>query len=126
MSHSCSPSVRPSFPTGTNELHLIANQKISKGDELTMAYVDVKAAPDASVIDARRVRRQELARGWKFACACTRCQAEAPELSLAGATQEAPKDDVQVVGRGAQVEGAVERFELGPEHRSKAEASDVE
>lgn len=28
--------------------------------------------------DSRRRRRQELARGWKFACACDKCLAEKP------------------------------------------------
>ncbi|KAG8890492.1 hypothetical protein FRB98_007839 [Tulasnella sp. 332] len=126
MSHSCSPTVQPSFPAGTNELHLIANSAIKKGDELTMAYVDVQGVVDASAIDNRRTRRQELARGWRFACACARCQAEAP---TATATEAAPKEDVHVEGPGAQVEEAVQRFETGeagPELRSKAEADDVE
>ncbi|KAG9039531.1 hypothetical protein FRB95_009111 [Tulasnella sp. JGI-2019a] len=126
MSHSCSPNVGPSFPSGTNELHLVANSTIKKGDQLTMAYVDVKGVPDAGDVENRRTRRQELARGWRFACACARCQAEAP---VATATQAAPKEDVHVEGPGAQVEEAVQRFETGeagPELRSKAEADDVE
>lgn len=126
MSHSCSPSVEPSFPTGTNELHLIAKSAIKQGYELTMAYVDVKGAANASESDNRRTRRQELARGWRFACACARCQAEDP---TATATQAVPKEDVHVEGPGAKVEEVVHRFETGeagPALRSKAEADDVQ
>jgi len=124
MSHSCAPSVRPSFP-GTNELHLIACQNISKGDELTMAYVDVKGPPDSDPLTTRRARRHALARGWRFACTCTRCLADAPT----GTTGEgSPMDDFVISGAGAQVEAPVSRFEQGmsgPELRSK-HADDVE
>ena len=93
-----------------------------------MSYVDNKGDPDVTTIDARRARRMELARGWRFACICPRCQAEAP-TAVAGEPQEASNDDVQVAGSGAQVEAAVSRFEngeIGPELRSKADADDIE
>ncbi|KZT62084.1 MAS20-domain-containing protein [Calocera cornea HHB12733] len=73
LTHSCSPSVRPTFPTGTNELHLVANRAISKGEELTMAYTYTHADGDESEEDARRRRRTRLARGWRFACECETC-----------------------------------------------------
>lgn len=77
-SHSCAPSARPSFNNGTSELHLIANHALKKGDEITVSYVDVTQHPGEPLLDARRRRRMELARGWRFACSCTRCTSEAP------------------------------------------------
>ncbi len=79
LNHSCVPSVRPSFSSGTSELHLIAARDISKGDKLTMAYVDVTRRAGETAIEARRRRRYELARGWRFACECPKCTNE--ELS---------------------------------------------
>ena len=58
-------------------MHLIANRDLKKGDELTVAFVDVKQHEDETVEDCRRRRRMELARGWKFACVCERCVREA-------------------------------------------------
>ncbi|KAF8915423.1 hypothetical protein CPB85DRAFT_1433023 [Mucidula mucida] len=73
LTHSCEPSARPSFSGGTSELHLIANQSLKAGDELTVAFVDVAQREEESVEDCRRRRRMELARGWRFACDCARC-----------------------------------------------------
>ncbi|KAG8898268.1 hypothetical protein FRC01_010972, partial [Tulasnella sp. 417] len=111
MSHSCDPSVRPTFPSGTNELHLVATKDLKKGDELTIPYVKLDAAEDEDVITARRNRRQALARGWRFACNCERCIKEAP-VAAPEAT-EPPKDDIQVEGEGAKAEATVARFESG-------------
>jgi import receptor subunit TOM20 len=36
--------------------------------------VAVESSPE--LVEARRTRRQELARGWRFACECPRCVAE--------------------------------------------------
>ncbi|KAF9037821.1 MAS20-domain-containing protein [Hymenopellis radicata] len=77
LTHSCEPSARPSFSGGTSELHLIANQDLKAGDELTVAFVDVVQHEGESVEDCRRRRRMELARGWRFACDCARCAREA-------------------------------------------------
>ncbi|KAJ7591478.1 hypothetical protein C8J56DRAFT_564590 [Mycena floridula] len=77
LNHSCIPSARPSFSAGTAELHLIACRDIKKGEELTVAFVDVTQHPDESVAECRMRRRTELARGWKFACPCNRCRDEA-------------------------------------------------
>ncbi|KAJ7462173.1 hypothetical protein FB451DRAFT_1341170 [Mycena latifolia] len=79
LSHSCTPNARPSFSSGTSELHLVANKDLKKGDELTIAYVDVAQHPGESAADCRLRRRKELARGWKFACQCSRCAKEASE-----------------------------------------------
>jgi mitochondrial import receptor subunit TOM20 len=38
-----------------------------------VAYVDVTQHVDETPIEARRRRRMELVRGWRFACGCTRC-----------------------------------------------------
>ncbi|KIY73922.1 MAS20-domain-containing protein [Cylindrobasidium torrendii FP15055 ss-10] len=84
LPHSCSPSARPSFSSGTSELHLIAARDLKKGDELTISYVDPTLHEDETVEDGRRRRRAELARGWKFACSCERCVSEAPEGASIG------------------------------------------
>ncbi|OBZ76618.1 hypothetical protein A0H81_03729 [Grifola frondosa] len=79
LAHSCAPSARPLFNSGTSELHLVATHPIKKGDELTMAYVDVSQHAEETPEEARRRRRVELARGWKFKCECSRCLSETPE-----------------------------------------------
>jgi len=79
LNHSCSPSVRPSFPTGTNELHLVANRAISSGEELTISYTCGRGDGDDSPEEARRKRRVKLARGWRFACECERCSGKKVE-----------------------------------------------
>ncbi|KAJ6616206.1 hypothetical protein B0H10DRAFT_2037831 [Mycena sp. CBHHK59/15] len=79
LSHSCAPNARPSFSSGTAELHLIANKDLKKGDELSVAYVDVAQHADESPAQCRVRRRKELARGWKYACQCSRCLKEASD-----------------------------------------------
>ncbi|KAJ7693832.1 hypothetical protein B0H17DRAFT_1058405, partial [Mycena rosella] len=79
LSHSCAPNARPSFASGTSELHLIATKDLKKGDELTIAYADVAQRSGESTAECRLRRRKELARGWKFACQCSRCVKEASE-----------------------------------------------
>ncbi|KAI9001373.1 MAS20-domain-containing protein [Trametes punicea] len=76
LAHSCDPNTAPTFPDGTNELHLVATRSIKKGDELTMAWVDVSTGADEDPGMARRRRRIELARGWRFKCECPRCLKE--------------------------------------------------
>ncbi|EGN92041.1 hypothetical protein SERLA73DRAFT_117876 [Serpula lacrymans var. lacrymans S7.3] len=95
ISHSCAPSARPSFDDGNAELHLIATRDLKKGDEITVSYIDVAQHEDETTVDARRRRRMELARGWRFACPCTRCAEEAAE---SGQTSEesAPRDESKV------------------------------
>jgi len=93
LNHSCTPSARPSFDNGTAELHLIASRALKCGDELTIAYVDVSQQEGESVVDARRRRRIELARGWRFACTCERCAKEADGMDEGPARDESRVSD---------------------------------
>ncbi|THH15204.1 hypothetical protein EW146_g5225 [Bondarzewia mesenterica] len=104
IAHSCEPSTRPSFSNGTSELHLIANHDLKEGDEITVAYVDTTQHEDEDVTQARRRRRTELARGWRFACLCDRCVREDPGKSDAA-------DNVSVQTDESKVEDAVKRME---------------
>ncbi|EJU06132.1 hypothetical protein DACRYDRAFT_103080 [Dacryopinax primogenitus] len=79
LTHSCSPSVRLCFK-GTNELHLIANRAISKGEHLTMSYTSIEAKNGEAPEVARRQRRIRLARGWRFACECEACTGKKSEV----------------------------------------------
>ncbi|KAI0053595.1 hypothetical protein FA95DRAFT_1552084, partial [Auriscalpium vulgare] len=110
--HSCEPSARPSFSGGTAELHLIANRDLKAGDELTVAFVDVSKHDDESVVEGRRRRRMELARGWRFACTCARCEAEAPSE---GDSTPVQKDE-------SKVEDSVKHLE---ERESQAQAAQI-
>ncbi|KAK7062149.1 SET domain-containing protein, partial [Favolaschia claudopus] len=79
LPHSCAPNTRPSFASGTSELHLIASEDLKKGQVLSIAYVDVSQGPEEGESECRQRRRKELARGWKFPCECSRCLAESPQ-----------------------------------------------
>ncbi|OCH90946.1 MAS20-domain-containing protein [Obba rivulosa] len=104
IAHSCAPNAKPSFPSGTSELHMVATQYIKKGEEITMAYVDVSQHPDETPVEARRRRRIELARGWRFKCECPRCGSE---------VTESEERDIGVKGDEAKVEDVVSRVESG-------------
>lgn len=68
---------------GTSELHLVAAHDIKVGDQITISYVDTKKrSKDKNALDARKHRRLELARGWGFACDCSRCKEEEATLNL--------------------------------------------
>jgi import receptor subunit TOM20 len=114
LNHSCAPLARPSFASGTAELHLIANQDIKRGDVLTVAFVDVTQHTDESPVECRRRRRVELARGWRFACGCGRCKEEEKTMSV---EEQGTDADVQ---DGSKVEASMRHFEEG------AESYDVE
>ncbi|KAI6152338.1 hypothetical protein BKA82DRAFT_993451 [Pisolithus tinctorius] len=101
LNHSCMPSARPSFDEGTAGLHLIANRPLKAGDEVTVAYVDVTQKEGESVDEARRRRRIELVRGWRFACTCERCAQESN-----GIDEESAKDESKVSDAVKRVEGA--------------------
>ena len=59
-----------------------------------MSYVDVSQREGESVGEARKRRRTALARGWKFACACTKCEAEKATLgSDAEDGEDVPRTD---------------------------------
>jgi len=79
-----------------------------------MAYVDVTQRPGESAAEARRRRRQELARGWKFACECSKCAADAsvqndyPGAESAGNESD---NDLGVPLEAAKLEAAVARVE---------------
>lgn len=93
LTHSCRPSARPSFSSGTAQIHIIADQDLKQGDEVTVAFVDVTQHEGESDVECKRRRRIELARGWKFACTCQRCNEEAKTESNGVATQ---KDETNV------------------------------
>ena len=76
LNHSCQPSARPSFASGTSEMSIVASRDLKKGDELTIAFVDVNQHPNETTLDCRRRRRTELVRGWRFSCGCERCTEE--------------------------------------------------
>jgi len=88
---------------GTAELHLIATRDLKKGDELTVAYIDVDQHPHETPLEGRARRQAELIKGWKFACQCDRCQAEAEN-----STEKSEELD------GSKVEDSVKRWETLP------------
>jgi import receptor subunit TOM20 len=67
-----------SFSTGTAQIGLTAERDLKKGDELTIAFVDITQHEGETALECRRRRRIELARGWRFACSCSRCEEELP------------------------------------------------
>lgn len=54
-----------------------------------MSYVRSTPTEGESTQDNRRTRRQELARGWRFVCECSKCAEEA-EVSAQEDVVEAP------------------------------------
>ncbi|KAH7343406.1 MAS20 protein import receptor-domain-containing protein [Rhizoctonia solani] len=133
LAHSCIPNVAPSFHTGTSDLHLVANEDIPEGTELTMSYVDVNQGPAETRLEARRRRRQELARGWRFACECPRCLKEVEDgiLNEDKNTEGdgAAKEENLELGPEAKLEDAVRRYETGekpaPEPEVEQDPTDV-
>lgn len=107
LHHSCDPSVKPAFKKGTAELHLVANRAIKKGEELTMAYVDVTQHEGETADEARRRRRYELARGWRFKCECAHCTPEGDAVEGASGASKYGSDE-------SKLEGAIERMENAP------------
>ncbi|KAG6334866.1 hypothetical protein ID866_4226 [Astraeus odoratus] len=94
LNHSCNPSTRPSFNNGTAQLHLIANRALKAGDELTVAYVDVSQKEGEGITDARRRRRMEVVRGWRFPCTCERCANESDGVDEGPANDESKVSEV--------------------------------
>lgn len=109
LTHNCTPSAQVAFQSGTSELALLASKDIKEGEELTVTYVDVTQHEGEALADARRRRRVELARGWRFACTCQRCIVEARELEAESSEQT--DDGVGQMEDGSKVEKAVESFE---------------
>nr|GAT58491.1 predicted protein [Mycena chlorophos] len=52
LPHSCEPNARPVFSSGTTELEIVANKDLKKGDQLSIAYVEVGQRPDESEKDS--------------------------------------------------------------------------
>ena len=78
-------------------MSIIASRDLKKGDELTIAFVDVNQRPHETVLDCRRRRRVELARGWGFACVCERCTEESKSMTLLeDLSEEQQKDQSRV------------------------------
>jgi mitochondrial import receptor subunit TOM20 len=73
------------------------------GDDVTVAYVDITQHADETPLEARRRRRTELVRGWRFACQCQRCVLED--------SANADSDAFQVQTDESKVEDAVNRME---------------
>jgi mitochondrial import receptor subunit TOM20 len=85
-------------------MSIIATRDLKKGDELTIAFVDVSQHEGETVMDCRHRRRVELARGWRFACGCERCVEEGKSMTLEdGLSEEQQKDH-------SRVEDVVNRF----------------
>ena len=76
-----------------------------------MAYVEVTQRDGESVIEARRRRRQELARGWKFACECSKCAADGLVQSEDPGAEGDNGNDLGVPLEAAKLEEAVARVE---------------
>jgi import receptor subunit TOM20 len=79
--------------SGTSEISIVASRDLKKGDELTIAFVDVNQHPKETVLDCRRRRRVELARGWSFACGCERCAEESKSMTLVEELSEDQQKD---------------------------------
>ena len=76
-----------------------------------MSWVDAEETSP----EARRRRRYELARGWRFKCECTRCLAEQTE----GSTEA----DLGVSKDESKLEDAAARFEA---RKAQMEASETD
>lgn len=64
--HACEPSAVALSIRG-HELAVVTLRSVAEGEEVTLAYVDP--------CQPRALRRSLLARGFRFACSCTRCAA---------------------------------------------------
>lgn len=74
-----------------------------------MAWVDVSAPAGEDAGIARRRRRIELARGWRFKCECAKCVQE----TIAEMEREQEEADLGVTGDESKVESFV-RHEKHP------------
>ncbi|KAG1752464.1 uncharacterized protein EDB91DRAFT_1102768 [Suillus paluster] len=101
ISHNCAPSAKPFFPTGTAQLQLTATRALQKGDEISVAYVDVSQHSGETLEEARRRRRMELVRGWRFACSCKRCAEEGLEDESEEGGDESRVEDVVTRAEGS-------------------------
>ncbi|KAF9478407.1 hypothetical protein BDN70DRAFT_880013 [Pholiota conissans] len=120
LTHSCKPSARPSFASGTAEISIIADKDLKKGDVLTIAFVDVTQHTDESVVECRRRRRFELARGWRFSCGCERCVEEGNTMTV---EEKANSSDDQK--DESKVEDAVKNYARGQAAAAQAEEQGI-
>ena len=72
-----------------------------------MAYVDITQHEGETPEEARRRRRYELARGWRFKCECARCASEAVE------GEDKEEEVAGVETDESKTEAAVDRVERG-------------
>ncbi|KAH7105395.1 MAS20-domain-containing protein [Auriculariales sp. MPI-PUGE-AT-0066] len=93
VTHSCTPSVRPTFPKGNYQLHLVASRSITKGEELTMAFVEVARQASETAAECCLRRRKQLVKGWSFVCMCPRCFEERQQPAAVGSPAPAVVDD---------------------------------
>ncbi|THH31317.1 hypothetical protein EUX98_g2883 [Antrodiella citrinella] len=114
LQHSCAPTARTSFSNGTSELHLIAFAPLKKGDEITVSYVDITQHASETPEEARRRRRMELVRGWKFKCECTRCLEELQTSEVAAELELGVDRDESKVERTAERLARGEAFPAAP------------
>ncbi|EJD01142.1 MAS20-domain-containing protein [Fomitiporia mediterranea MF3/22] len=108
IGHSCAPSVRPVFSEGTSELHLLAERDIEEGEELTMAYVDVSQRSEETPVEAFTRRRSELTQGWKFACACVKCEEDKKSAGLEGEAEA----EAEATADGSKIDYALKAHSL--------------
>lgn len=85
-------------------MHLVATRDLKEGDEITVSYVDSTVHDGETIEEAARRRRQELARGWKFKCECSRCLIEV-------ASNQEKEADLGVENDESKLEKTVERLE---------------
>lgn len=89
-------------------MSVTASRDLKKGDELTIAFVDVNQYPNETVVGCRRRRRVELARGWRFACGCERCGEESKLMTSEEEQDDGLSEDQQK--DGSRVEDVVNRY----------------
>jgi mitochondrial import receptor subunit TOM20 len=63
---------------------------------VTIAFVDVTQHADEDETEARRRRRWELARGWRFACMCDKCLSDGAPAAGSGNDEETAKDELEI------------------------------
>ena len=74
LNHSCEPNCAVRFDLADGALLEARTTKpVAAGDELTIAYIDLRLR--------REARRAKLLREYAFECTCARCEAEAPRAA---------------------------------------------
>ncbi|KAI9172968.1 mitochondrial import receptor subunit tom20 [Blastocladiella emersonii ATCC 22665] len=72
LGHACEPNTAVEFPSKSCKVALVAAKPIAKGDVLTIAFVDTGADHAA--------RAEALKKGWRYTCACAKCQQETMDI----------------------------------------------